>query len=219
MRRATNAYTTSTSWENFFGNQKDPRGDWGAVVSLPHQAAYLLHHYKQKGVPVTMHNANWNQGQREATIRHGPHKSALDHIEFLRTEYADMIRKGFWTMLPAELIKTMPNLRVFSLGVVPQRERRPRPICDYSYFDVNANTVLLAPASAMQFGQALYQALQRIHEAHPRFEPVYLCKIDIADGFYRIGVCPKDAPRLAVSFPSRPGEQQLIAILLVLPMG
>jgi hypothetical protein len=55
---------------------------------------------------------------------------------------------------------------------------------------------------------------------HPRFGPVNLCKVDIADGFYRIEVRPADIPKLGVIIPSRTEDQeQRIAFPLVLPMG
>ena len=130
-----------------------------------------------------------------------------------------MIKKGHWVLLPADLIRRDPNLRLSPLGVVPQRDRRPRTISDYSYFGVNDDTVPMAYRSAMQFGRALPRLLQRIHESNPKFGPVYLSKIDIADGFYRIGLRPDGALRLGVLFPSRPNERQLIGIPLVLPMG
>lgn len=71
----------------------------------------------------------------------------------------------------------------------------------------------------MQFGKTLMRLLRHIHLASPRLGPVYISKIDIADGFYRINVCASDIPHLAVLFPSLPGERQLIAFPLTLPMG
>ena len=206
-------------WEAFFASQRDPRGDWGQVEDLQHPAAHLLTHYKKRGVPIETTTPAWTQGQREAALQRGPHKSAQDHIEFLREEYTDMIKKGHWILLPADLVKHMPWLRLSPLGVVPQRERRPRTISDYSYFLVNADTLKLAPPEAMQFGKALARLLQTIHASNPRFGPVYLSKIDVADAFYRIGLRPRDAVKLGVLFPSREGERQLIGIPLVLPMG
>ena len=166
-----------------------------------------------------MHTSPWDQGRREAALARGPHKSAKEHIEFLRQEYTSMIKKGHWVLLPADLVRANRNLRLSPLGVVPQRERRPRTISDYSYFGVNDDTVPLAHQSAMQFGRTLPRILQRIHESNPKYGPVFLSKIDIADGFYRIGLRPADALRLGVLFPSRPHERQLIGIPLVLPMG
>jgi hypothetical protein len=71
----------------------------------------------------------------------------------------------------------------------------------------------------MQFGKALQRLLHHIHRANPRYGPVYLCKIDISDGFYRVWLRAEDVPKLGVLFPARPGEDQLIAFPLTLPMG
>jgi len=71
---------------------------------------------------------------------------------------------------------------------LPQRERRPRWICDYSWWDVNADTLSLAAMEAMQFGHALDRILREILLANPIFGPVHLIKLDLSDGFYRIAV-------------------------------
>jgi hypothetical protein len=105
------------------------------------------------------------------------------------------------------------------MGVVPQRDRRPRVIVDYSFFGVNEETVKLAPREAMQFGKALERILRKIVESNPIYGPVYLLKIDIADGFYRIWLNATDIPTLAVSLPPMHGNKPLLALPLVLPMG
>jgi hypothetical protein len=58
----------------------------------------------------------------------------------------------------------------------------------------------------MQFGRALLRILQKIARSDPRLGPVYLSKIDISDGFYRIAIRSEDVPKLAVMFPTAPGE-------------
>jgi hypothetical protein len=152
-------------------------------------------------------------------MRRGPHKSALEYIDFLREEFASMLNKAQWTLLPADLVTELHTLRLSPLGVVPQHARRPRSIVDYTFFDVNADTVPLAPSDAMQFGRALHRILSAILHADPRFGKVYLSKVDIADGFYRIWLLPRDIPKLGVLFPTLPGEPALIAFPLTLPMG
>jgi hypothetical protein len=103
--------------------------------------------------------------------------------------------------------------------VVPQHGRRPRIIIDYSFFNVNNETVRLAPDKAMQFGKALERIIQNIVVADPKYGPVHLMKVDIADGFYRIQLCAPDIVKLAVSIPVLVGKEPLIALPLVLPMG
>ncbi len=46
-----------------------------------------------------------------------------------------------------------------------------------------------------------------------------MIKLDISDGFYRIGLNIDNIPKLGVVFPTLPGDKPLIAFPLVLPMG
>ena len=107
----------------------------------------LTCYYKEAGVPVvpTPESIPWNQGKRDAALARGCHKSALEYIEFLRSEFTNMIKRKQWVLLPADLVMDQPNLQLSPLGVVPQRDQRPRTISDYTYYRVNANTSKLAP--------------------------------------------------------------------------
>ena len=71
----------------------------------------------------------------------------------------------------------------------------------------------------MQYGRALDRLIREIVYADPALGYVYLLKAYVSDGFYRIGLLPTDAPKLGLIFPSRKGEEQLVAIPLTLPMG
>jgi hypothetical protein len=193
------------------------------VHKLRHRAARLLSHLHKRGANVTLATPPWDDDRREATILRGAHKSASDHLEFLREELLDFVRKGFWMILPITLLRKYPqiykNLRVSPMGVVPQRARRPRIIVDYTFFGLNDETVKMAPRDAMQFGKALQRILQSLVDANPNYGPVYLIKVDIADGFYRIWLNTRDIPKLACSLPVQLGEEPLLALPLVLPMG
>jgi hypothetical protein len=125
-----------------------------------------------------------------------------------------MICKGQWVLLPARLIIGENNLKISPSGVVPQRDRRPRTISDYSFFGVNDDSIPLLPSEAMQFRRALQWILQVIARAGPRLGPVYLSKIDIANGFYQIGIRAQDIPKLGVLFPAREGEDQFCMFLM-----
>jgi len=72
---------------------------------------------------------------------------------------------------------------------------------------------------AMQFGRSLERILREILFANPAHGPVQMIKLDISDGFYRIGLNIDDIPKLGVVFPTLPGDKPLIAFPLVLPMG
>lgn len=206
-------------WDAFATSIRDPVNDFHPdVAGIPHPAAQLLEELRTAGATAATSNP-WTLTQRLDALARGAHKSAKDNVPFLREEFTDMMLKGQWTLLPARLLIGDDDLRLSPLGVVPQRDRRPRTICDYTFFNVNADTIQLAPPEAMQFGRALPRLLQRILHASPGLGPVYLSKIDVADGFYRIGIRPNNMLKLAVIFPTRPGEEPLIALPLTLPMG
>lgn len=90
---------------------------------------------------------------------------------------------------------------------------------DYSFWGINEETLPLAALESMQFGLALDRILREILLANPEFGPVNLMKVDLSDGFYRIGLNTGDIPKLGVAFPTEPGEEPLVAFPLVLPMG
>jgi len=220
IQRASELFGKADSWTQFASECTEGRGDFHpAVGSIPHPAAPFLSYIREHGVPVLMLTPPWSKGRLKAALSRGPHKSAKENIQFLREEFAAMIQKGQWVILPARLLEDEEELRLSPLGVVPQRDRRPRTICDYTYFAVNADTFEWAPQSAMQFGKALPRILWRIHHSNPRHGPVHIAKIDLSDGFYRVPLQPEDMMKLAVLFPSRPGEEPLIGLPLTLPMG
>ncbi len=71
----------------------------------------------------------------------------------------------------------------------------------------------------MQFGWSLECILREILFANLAHGPVQMIKLDISDGFYRIGLNINDIPKLGVVFPTLPGDEPLIRFLLVLPTG
>ena len=184
-----------------------------------HPARPLLQHLATTGFPARMTTLPWSMPQRDAAVTRGPHRSSYQYITFLRDELADMVDRATWLVLPYQLLRHLPNLRVSPMGVVPQHERRPRPIVDYSFSGVNHDTLTLAPSEAMQFGHALERIISQTVHSDPRFGPVKFLKIDIADGFYRVWLHIDDIPTLAVSIPTLPGEAPLLALPLALPMG
>ena len=216
---ASAAFLSATSWGNFVKHARG-RGDLhSAVGTLDHPAAHLLSRYQKSGTPAVISTPPWTRQRLNAAIKRGSHQSAKNGIAFLREEYADMMDKQQWTVLPAHLVLNLPGLRLSPLGLVSQRERRDRMIADYSFSGVNADTLKLAPPEAMQFGRTLQRLLTKIHYANDHFGPVYLSKIDLSDGFYRLWLRAEDTAHLAVLFPTRPGETPLIGIPLTNPMG
>jgi hypothetical protein len=141
--------------------------------------------------------------QKLAALTRVSHQSASQHVEFLCGAFVDMINKGQWILFLARLLMDARNLCITPLGVVPQRDHYPQAICDYYFYLVNPDTIEFCPEESMQFGRALLRILQQISRSDPRLGPVYLSKIDITDGFYRIAIRLDDIPKLAIKFPTR----------------
>ncbi|KAI2507850.1 hypothetical protein MHU86_6630 [Fragilaria crotonensis] len=208
----------SVNWEWFVATERGQADITPTVGTLPHKAARLLEHLRKRGAGVPLHTGPWSEEQLQRAAARGSHQSAKGEVEFVCTEMVEFCDQGFWVVLPLEVALTLPNLRLSPLGVVPQRNRRPRLIVDYTYSGVNDDTARLAPPEAMQFGRALRRFLTKLVNANPAYGPVFLAKIDIADGFYRISLRPHDIPRLGVILPTD-GGAPLVALPLTLPMG
>ena len=129
-----------------------------------------------------------------------------------------MQRKGIFVILPYQLIRHHPALRISPLGCVLQHERRPRIINNYTFSQVNPATHKLASDVAMQWGRTLQQVLWFIFNADRQHGPILLSKTDLSDGFYQIPLTSTGALKLAV--PSESSNQEpLMAIPTRLPMG
>ena len=84
----------------------------------------------------------WSESDLEYRLSRGSHKSCDEHLDFLRGEMLEFVQKGFWTVLPYRLLKDrhqrklrgLRDLRLSPLGIIPQRDRRPRLIVDYSFY-------------------------------------------------------------------------------------
>jgi hypothetical protein len=158
--------------------------------SLSHPAAHFLHRLSKNGVPALCSTPPWTVPQQ-----------------------------GYWLVLPYSAVRGHPSLRIAPAGVVPQRDRRPRAIIDYTYNGVNRDTLPLEPTPAMQFGLCLQRILQRLAYCNPQFGPPLLAKVDLADGYYRIPLTPSAALTLAVVLPSDGLTEPLLGLPLSLPMG
>ena len=84
---------------------------------------------------------------------------------------------------------------------------------------VNETTVPLAPADAMQFGQALRRLLLKIYRADPRWGFVYIAKDDISDGFYNVFANINGVKRFGIILPTVPGQDPLVLFFFGLPIG
>ena len=189
------------------------------VGQLPHSAAPLLDRLRRFGCPCILSTPPPTPQELDGMFERGPHSSALDHTDFLTGEFLDYCRKNMWMVLPYSKVRTIPGLRLSPMGVVPQTNRRPRSIVDYSYWGINDATARLAPAHSMQFGRAHHRLTRKGLHANPKFGPVHAWKVDLSDGFYRVAVTSSAALRLGVLLPPIPGLGSLVAFPLTLPMG
>jgi hypothetical protein len=187
-------------------------------TNLPHHASVILQRLRRTGAPALQSTRPWTLDQLDAAVARGPHQSTHVHSHFLRDEFVEMVEAGQWIVLPYQSVRHLPHLRLSPTGVVPQRDRRPRTIVDYTFSGVNQATVSLAPDS-LQFGHAFPRFLQRLHRADTRQGNIYLSKTDVADAFMRTWIQAGSVPSLGALLPTLDGEDPLIAFPLILPMG
>ena len=59
----------------------------------------------------------WTEDQRLAALQQGPHKYALEQTPFLRREFASVVAKGQWVVLPYSVAKRLPGLWLSPLAL------------------------------------------------------------------------------------------------------
>lgn len=166
-------------------------------------------------MPALSHTLPWTLCEKDTVFCRGPHRSAaLQYADFLVEDMFDYVNMGFWTVLPYEAVRYHPALRLVPAGVVPQQNRQPCPIIDYSFYGAN-----VAFFPLLQFGRTLQQVLQRLVYSNPCYGHALLAKIDLADGYYQIPLSAHAALQLAVIIPSDTSPTPFIALALSLPMG
>ena len=128
-----------------------------------------------------------------------------------------MCQRRHTIVLPLSAVKKLKRVRVSPPGVVPQQDRRARTVSDLTDAaspmpGVNETTVPLAPADAMQFGQALRRLLFKIYRADPRWGYVYIAKDDILDRFYNVFANVDGVKRFGIILPALPGRAYVICL-------
>ena len=215
----TSALEASSSWEEFVSSFRGRSYLAPELDEVDHPASHLLRQWRDHGVPALTTSEPWTAKKLDSCVERGCHRSATEHSSFLREEMAEFIENKFWTVLPYDKVKNFPALQLSPAAVKDERDRKPRLLCDHSWYPVNDTTSPHAPPESMQFGGALHRVLRRVRHANPKFGPVFLSKHDIKDGFYRMFLKASDCPRLAIILPKYEGETQLIAIPMSCTMG
>ena len=205
------------SWSSLFHKVKGRSNFSPSLQRLHHSARPFLLRYATQGVPVVISTKPWDLSQKDAAMLRGNHPSTAAFSDFITAEMAEMRSKGIFVILPYDEVRSLTPLRISPLGCVPQRERRPRIINDYTYSGINPSTLKMAPQESMQWGRTLQRVLWYIYTADNRHGPVLLSKTDLSDGFYQLHLNPTSALKLAVPFDHQ--GQRLVAIPTRLPMG
>ena len=105
-------------WEAFV-KHCCPRSDFLSLDNVEHTARRILKEYKHRGVPVRLATEPWTLEQINEAIARGAHPSCGKAVNFLCEEFVDMINKGQFVVLPADITTKLQGLRVLPMGVVP----------------------------------------------------------------------------------------------------
>ena len=70
----------------------------------------------------------------------------------------------------------------------------------------------------MQYGWSLDRLIRKVVIDNPAPGPVRVLKAGVSDYFYCIGLFPTDDPKTGIVFPSEGEDEELVAILVTLPM-
>ena len=191
--------------------QRRTKGDFACLDDVAHPAQRLLKFYKSRGAPVRFKSEPWSAERVDKALQQGlvhgtpgvPPRGVQGHVG----------QGTQWVVLPASEVIHLPGLRISLPGLVPQRDRHPRWIVDYTCSEVNQETLPLAAVEAMQFGHALDRLLQEIMLSNPAFDPVKLMKVDMSNGLYQVSLKIENNPKLGVVFLTQLSKEQLIAFI------
>ena len=91
-------------WEAFI-RRHQPCSNFADLAKVTHTALPVLKQYRDRGVPVRLSTEPWTAERLEAALARGAHPSCDKATGFLRKEFVDMINKGQFVVLPAEVAK------------------------------------------------------------------------------------------------------------------
>ena len=218
----------ATTWQEFVSLARGEPLFSEKLDSLPHPARDMLVEMRDEGVPVQLQGPKWTKADRAKVVAKGASKTAQEFAGFVRGEFADFGKKGFWAVLPYKDLEKLefPDLdlghwRLSDCFCVEQRERRPRFITNLSSGEVSVNddTIPYAPNETMQFGGTFNRICHCVRHANPKFGPVRIMKNDVSDGYCRVILEAKSLLGASVLLPEYDDEDQLVAIPLSLTMG
>ena len=82
--------------------------------------------------------------------------------------------------------KELLGFRLIPLGVKRERDWLPRCLGDYSYSNLNSETLPIASMYTMKYDRALKHLIREVVIADPALGTVHALKADVSDVFYCI---------------------------------
>jgi hypothetical protein len=200
--------------------------------ALKHPASEMLLDYADNGCPVDC-GKNWSREHIEAALLRGPHISAKSQeaISCLREETKEKVEAGFARIIRYGDIRDLlpPSLKISPIAGVPHKSRKFRWILDLSFHllwngkklpSVNAASTIKSKHQSMtQLGQVLKQIIALMADSRKK-DPnttFKFAKLDIKDGFWRLGVSNEDAWNFCYVLPSQETVADIADIEIVVP--
>ena len=115
--------------------------------------------------------------------------------------------------------KELPGLRLILLGVKEERNQRPWWLGDYSYSDLNSETLTISNFSAMKYGRNLDCLIREVAISDPALGPVHVLKADVSDGFYWIWLTTYECSQAGAIFSIRGRGQRFSSNTVNPPYG
>jgi hypothetical protein len=105
IRDHSNLFKT-LGWQQFITTLQQPRDTASYLHRLPHPAAPFLHRISSIGIPAPSSSAPWTMSHKRHHYQWGAHYwASAQYRTFLWEDMLDMVRKGYWTILPFHLVK------------------------------------------------------------------------------------------------------------------
>ncbi|KAG7352982.1 hypothetical protein IV203_009030 [Nitzschia inconspicua] len=202
-------------------------------IALRHPAAPTLLDWAINGCPTTC-GPNWTLHQLNAYLTYGNHSSTHTPLatQAIQAETNEKVKAGICEAVPWSQIRLTnpPTLKVSPLAAIPHKTRRFRLIHDLSFSlphssgsfsPVNAfsDTANVPHHSMHELGHVIPRILHHMATA-PAHTPLFLTKIDIKDGYWRMRVCKDGKWNFAYTLPRNDPKHELLVVLcLTLPMG
>ncbi|HEY9816807.1 MAG TPA: hypothetical protein V6D20_13560 [Candidatus Obscuribacterales bacterium] len=206
-----------------------------------HPAGPLLKEYGDLGLPVEV-DGTWTMEQLDLAVAYGAHPSArtAEAAECCRAEAMEKVHQGFckivpWQELRREYLNGATNTKISPIAAIPHKSRKFRMLLDLS--EKARRTAEMRQAMGPTVNEATHQeaaplesmaqlgaVVPRIIHALATFPtsqgPIVMAKLDIKDGFWRLGVDPSRYADFCYLLPKLdPQEDTMVVVPTAPQMG